>query len=128
MAVETKPLLSHRFKKSTSLSYLNFLSTLPFFYISHLITLVNTHLDKCTATSSSNMPQTYFQDILPGCEQQHQFQITPGRTASKSQAHSSRLISKSSLISLTIFFVSLSLPLHFCCLPHPLLQRHTGHR
>lgn len=74
------------------------------------------------------MSQTYFQDIFVGCEQQHQFQITSCRIASKSHAHSFRLISKSSLISLTIFFVSLSLPLHFGCLPHPLLQTHTGRR
>lgn len=79
MAVQTKLLLSHRFDKSaSSLCYPSFLSTLPFFCIAHFITFVNTHLDNCTATSSSNMCQTYFQNIFGGCEKQHQFQITPG--------------------------------------------------
>lgn len=74
MAVETKPFLSQRFDKSTSsLCYLNFLQMLPFFYIAYLITLVSTHLDNCTAASSSNMSETYLQDTFVGCEQQHPF-------------------------------------------------------
>lgn len=124
MAVATKSLWSQRIDKSTSLCYLNYLTTFPFFYIANLITRVNTHLDNCTAASSFNMSQTYFQDIFVGCEQQHQFRSPLGALPLKAMhthsASSLRALLFHSPSSLSHYLS----PLHLCCLSHHLLQTH----
>lgn len=154
MAVETEPSLSHKIEKITSggqsrvpslcspsLSscYLNLLSTLPLFSVAHLIALVNTRLHDCTGKKMEKVPP--LQLLSPICFKKY-VQSTavqwtaalvsdnPGCIVSKSHVHSTRLIYKSSLISLTIFFVLLSSPspalLH--SLSRPLSQTHTGPR
>lgn len=99
MAVETAPLLSHEIEKITSgaksqsrvsslcSTFYRRFPSFPLLILSHLSTHACMTAPKAqeevTATSFSNMFQKYVQSIFVGCEQQHQFQITPATLSLK---------------------------------------------
>lgn len=75
------------------------------------------------------MFQKYVRSIFVGCEQQHQFQITPA-TLSLKATHTHPASSLKALLfhSPSSLSCYLSPPAHPRCLPRPLLQTHTGPR